>query len=438
MMIKQHPRTMSALVEKIVPIILMLVVSATNLTAENGSPINDPDFQRVLNSNSYSLTLREGKLSGTGFKWLIDQGKDSQFFLIGERHGTSETVQVATELYRALLPHQYHYFAFEFSPLAAMKVGEIVSSGKYEALERFLTSDIGSGAIAFLGYIPEAKLAAEVVMTSPAGKDALWGLDQEFVFGFAMALQAIYDNSTNDEQRNAVLSLLNRATDNRELLIEIKDTELETLRDVMLTLDHDLGVWISEQLILTRKIYAPYMGRGGYKAESQILREENMMRNFTKYMQKHSDDNGVLPKTIFKLGGFHSGIGVDAGLGRLNFGAAPEVWAITQGTSAFNLFIDCYSGVRLASGQDSPNAAGTGDRSCSSPYGSVDDSGRKHIFASQIKARKGDVFLIDLRPLRARIETLSWLDSDVKRLINQFDAYMALPDVNVAPEFNNK
>lgn len=85
------------------------------------APPPDTVLHRLLLDHRMDLTLGNGRLSGRGGEFLVNEARRAQFFLIGEEHGVAETPVVIGALLRDLRPIGYDRFAIEVSQLQASR-----------------------------------------------------------------------------------------------------------------------------------------------------------------------------------------------------------------------------------------------------------------------------------------------------------------------------
>ncbi|GJL95762.1 MAG: hypothetical protein DHS20C05_21670 [Hyphococcus sp.] len=395
---------------------------------------NYEEFKQIVQENSYTLALNDGQASGAGFDWLIEQGAEAQYFLIGERHGLAEIPTISASLFEALVEQGYRHAALEFGPFGARLAEEKLKQGGYNALEKYLTSQDGLGSIAFLDWREESEMAARIYAASGLKHGALWGLDQEFFIGFRAHLAFLEKKAKTKKQLRAIVTMRERLDADPKLLLNITPKELETFSHVFAPLNDSEVDELLRQIIFSNYIYGPWAAQKRISyAESNIRREDNMKDNFVALERAWRIKTGKPPKVFFKFGGFHSAPSFDLQNGRIMLGTFIEAYARANGHSAFNLFMECYSGARLTSGQDAGSSAGE-DHSCSSYFGEIDADapvGDRHML-SEFLDESDKFILFDLRPIRLQMDKFKFLSSEDRELITGFDAYLLIPSANAA------
>src|SRR6266576_2662590 len=83
---------------------------------------DDAPFAAALKAHRMTLRLDGGKLTGPGAGFLLDEGRQSQFFLIGEDHGGAESSRFALAMFQALQPAGYRHIAVEAGPITAERL----------------------------------------------------------------------------------------------------------------------------------------------------------------------------------------------------------------------------------------------------------------------------------------------------------------------------
>ena len=386
-------------------------------------------------STRSSSTARQ--LKGRGIDWLVQEGAKAQYFLVGERHELAEIPRISSSIFAGLAGTGYRHAALEFGPFAGKQVEMALKAGGYEALESYLTSATGHNSVAFLDWREEARMAADMFARSPNKDDFFWGLDQEFAGAFGAHLAFLEKNSVTEAQRLAI-SEMRAGMDDDRYFVNLPTASLERFLNQF----RDHGSQEVRALVraieLSHHIYGPWATPSRLaRAESNIIREDHMKDNFLARVRATRQRTGSDPKVFFKFGGFHAAPGIDTTNGRILLGTFVEAYARMNGYQAFNLFMECHSGSNRSSGQDSGQPANI-KQACGSYLGKIDaeatPSAERHMFSEYLD-NSDQVLLVDLRPLRMRMNRFKFLSTDARELLVGFDAYMAIPNATESTSF---
>ena len=168
-----------------------------------------------------AVSFRDGTFSGPGWELLLEEGRKSRFFLVGEEHGVAETPAVVRELFRALQPAGYHHLAIEISPPMAAVLDELARGpdglGRLAAF--FAENPPG---VAFFTLREEAELLVAARAAVPSGEPVLWGLDYE-VAGDRFLLGRMRQRAPEGAARAAVETLYERSAAAWTTVKETKD-----------------------------------------------------------------------------------------------------------------------------------------------------------------------------------------------------------------------
>lgn len=395
-------------------------------------------FAAIIAANTHPIQLEDNVLSGEGFGWLMEEGAQAQYFLIGERHGLAEIPPIAAQMFEGLVPHGYTHAALEFGPFAADRVNEQLQAGGYPALAEYLSSPDGYMSVAFLDWVEEAQMAARIHAASPLESDVIWGLDQEF--GMAAYAHFLHLNglAQSDALKASTAEQMVQAREIEFYLADVPEDVLTNMRTSFVAEGSTEAVALLDDMILSRHVYGPWARpRRLHISTSNIVREDYMSQNFLDEVMGYQEQSGENPRVFMKFGGNHSSPSIDSRNGRYALGMMAEYMARIEGESAFNIFIDCHSGHNLTSGQDEGAEAGE-EQACSSVFGSTaapgDDPDGSNIFSPWLHEREG-AFLVDLRPIRMTMADYDFLDDDEKGMLIGFDAFLALPGTTSAGSF---
>lgn len=169
--------------------LLCLVVTALPVGTHRGLSAQDaapppaaPTFeQRVAEraaAHRLAVSFAEGSFSGPGWELLLEEGRQSHAFLLGEEHGVAEIPALTRELFRALVPSGYRHLAVEISPPMAPVLDQLARGDAGLAnLQRFFTAQ--PPGVAFFTLEQEAELLVAVRNMVEGPEPVVWGFDYE-------------------------------------------------------------------------------------------------------------------------------------------------------------------------------------------------------------------------------------------------------------------
>jgi hypothetical protein len=153
------------------------------------------------------LSYRDGGFSGPGWEMLLEEGRRSQFFLVGEEHGIAECPKLVTALFGALAPNGYDHLAIETSGPMAGALSDAAANGLGGLRQLF--TEPGSTP-AFFGLREESEMLASVRRLT-SRRDPFWGLDYEVAAD--RRLIAELETSPKPQRAAAALKTLKGASD---------------------------------------------------------------------------------------------------------------------------------------------------------------------------------------------------------------------------------
>jgi hypothetical protein len=130
----------------------------------------------VALQNRQKLNFDGAHYSGPAWDTLLDAGRSSKFFLIGEEHGIAENPKLAAQLFSALRPSGYEHVCVEISPPMAGELDRAARGGMDGVRAMFADPRAN---VAFFGMREEAEWIAAVRAAAPAQGQAIWGIDYE-------------------------------------------------------------------------------------------------------------------------------------------------------------------------------------------------------------------------------------------------------------------
>lgn len=159
----------------------LVLAALLALTAVSAIPAaaQDSALAAALRQHRHALRMDEaGALHGPGATLLLEAGRQSRFFLIGEEHGVAQVPQLAAALFRELAPAGYRHLAIETGPWLASGLNQAARQG-IGGIEAFVNR-WWPGA-PFYSLREEAELLAAAAQAAGGEAEVLWGLDYDIV-----------------------------------------------------------------------------------------------------------------------------------------------------------------------------------------------------------------------------------------------------------------
>jgi hypothetical protein len=375
--------------------------------------------------NRYPVALKDGALSGRGWEMLLEEGRKSRFFLVGEEHGIAEVPLVVRELFRALQPAGYSHLALEISPPMAQALDATVRGedgvGK---LAKFFTDN--PPGVAFYTLQEEAGMLAAVRAVpgvATGTTPVLWGLDYEMMADHYLfdgvrrrapegvakaAAEALYEKSgaafakvVKDHNPSAFFSFSNPPEIFAELRRAWPQPDPESAR-ALDTIETTLAI---------NQLFAA--GRGW---ESNDLRARFNRGNFLRALNEAKAAGEKEPRVIFKFGANHMTRGRNMtevfDLGNL----AAEI-AAAEGSQAYHLMVVGGAGTEHAI--FNPMALTYEP----APVELAVEEAMKPLFD---QALPEGWTLIDLRALRPLLSDARTTDPELMRMVHGYDGLLIL------------
>jgi hypothetical protein len=156
----------------------------------------------TLEAHRHPVGVAGGGLAGAGGAWLVAQGREADFFLLGEEHGVAEIPGLTGALFRALTREAgYRHLAIETGDGMAAALDSLARLPDPEAALVGWFEAHWPGA-PFFTLAEEAELLVEAVAASPASQ-VLWGLDYD-IMADRHALPRLETLARTGAQREAV------------------------------------------------------------------------------------------------------------------------------------------------------------------------------------------------------------------------------------------
>ena len=375
--------------------------------------VPDPDPTALLARNTYAVNVDGRQFSGPGMDWLELQAADADFFLLGEQHATADIARLSEDLFKRLNAIGYAVAAIEVGPWSASLLEAMLRRDGGAPFERYVRDPSHRLVFPFYSFREEADFAHAVASLAAGDRPALWGLDQEFVGSGPLLLDALERAAGTGEQRAAVLAARRAVARDPMALAKGDDEPWLRLESAFRGLDEASA--ITEAILVSRRIYAPFTGRGGHVYLANSERERYMKQTLASHLS--GDPGPDWPKVFMKFGANHLAYG-HSPTGVLSLGTFVHEIATARGKNTFSLHVDCRGGemMDVVTGNAGP---------CQS---TMLDAGSDLMSFVQ----ESTPTLIDLRALRPHRRLWRDWDEKSRALIAAYDAYLVLPNVRPA------
>lgn len=385
---------------------LFAILFAPLLIAQQPAPATT--LADVLRPHATTLTLNgNGALSGPGADALFRELAQSQFFLIGEDHGLAEMGKLTSALLPRAWQNGYRHYALEIGPVTSDRLISQAKNGDVmpaiEAWDRRYP-----WSIPFLTWREDAEAYALAAKLGGGKPDAVWGLDQEFIFASKPHLDRLAAIARSDKAKQVVASM--------------QDSELTSER--IAALDAAFGASetaearrLIDELAASWRIYDHYKEKRYYlnNADRALL----LRRHFLDRYHAAERAGEKLPKVLIRFGATHMLRGRSI-TGVFDLGTLlPEIAAF-RGTRSYSLL------VVAAGGHVNAFRPGGKESDKAEPY-DPKQSLLGDIGLVLDAASKTDWTLIDLRAARPEFSKAGRLDPKLAQLLHGFDAILVIP-----------
>ena len=377
----------------------------------------------VERNNAAALQNRErllfdgGHFSGPAWDSLVEAGRASQFFLIGEEHGIAENPKLAAQIFASLRPAGYEHVCVEISPPMAGELDRAARGGVDGIRAMFADRRAN---VAFFGMREEAEWIAAARAAAPAGGQAIWGIDYEV--GADRRLIQMLKAKRKPAAAEAALAALEAAsnaswaqyetTHNPQFIFSFAGDPalVAAVRSAWPNADAAAG-WMLETLEETLAINRLWVSNQGWASNQR--RAEFNRRNIRRFRAGSPNS-----KVLFKMGASHMVRGLTH-TQVFDIGNEISEAAEAMNAKSFHLMVLPGAGTQVA--QFDPSAF-TYRPSNAETYA---DEGMTPL----MHAAYPDAFtLIDLRPIRPLVfgARHKALDADLVRCVHGFDALLVM------------
>lgn len=357
---------------------LLVHVCAAPVLAQS---ITDPSsaISEVIGNHQFDL-------STTGRDFLLNEARDSDYFLLGELHGENEIPALLRSIWPQMWKDGYRHIGAEISPWAASQL-EMPENAQGPKIIGLWTR----------------RQADDARIPSAPGATVLWGCDMEEIQPEALIAELLRLNPHNRElQQMAEITKSGGYSRKRSPeLLELAQ-KLSGLKD-----EQPGGISLCQNLIATLQIDKARTDPATKmlaQNERELLMKEQLLQHL-----RHDSLQGS--KVLLRFGRNHLHRGYDA-RGISTLGNFVAEYAVAHGQRAFNV------GVFAAGGKES----------LLGETWNADERGDEPAFALLAEKAKSDVAIFDLRPLRQLLHAIPLKErtSLQTNLIYWADSYDAL------------
>ena len=309
-----HPNHRTLRLDFAITLVFASSLSLLLFAAPNSASAQDTIRNEALAEHIRRFTLSEGRFTGAGASFLLDELRASDFVMIGEYHGSKRISEFTDALIPILNDVGFKTMMAEVGPSTGRILdelrGDIPSQLKHINESYLRTSEDGDAnlPIPFFNYVEDAAFLQSL-------KDRDWrifGIDQEFLYGYPMQIDRIYAN-LDSLQRQSVSDLYRELRDSLRVYYEWnitgkQDISVSLKRSPLFaeflnrTRVHEPNGEIIDALIKSINIYYLNATRQWY--ENNEMRVNYMKSMFVQHIREESIDLSR-EKILFKMGAFH-------------------------------------------------------------------------------------------------------------------------------------
>lgn len=363
---------------------LSIVAVAAPVVAQES--LGDDPIRTALTNHQYDL-------EADGLRFLLDEARNNDFFLLGELHGDNEIPALLRVLWPVMWKQGYRHIAAEVSPWAAHQL-EFVPVGKGPAVLALWTK----------------REVSDVHALADSNANVIWGCDIEEVQP-QMLIAELASLNPSDLDLRRMLELTKDGY-TRKMAPDLLDLAKRSKGKVDAVLN---DVSLRENLIETLEVEKNRLGVDT-KMIAQNERERLMKEQFLKHLRAGSEA-GTSSKVLFRFGRNHLHRGYDA-RGISTLGNFVAELALGEGKTTFNVGAFGAGGTATLLG-DTWNA---------------DERKDELAFALLAEKARYSASVFDLRPLRALLhripqEKRSALETNLIYWADSYDALICYKTV---------
>jgi hypothetical protein len=417
--------------------LMSVLITLFALTANSALAQGKPELsEKDLADHTKYFDIKNGEFVGEGAAFLLSEFAKHQYVLMGEYHGSHQLSLFTQAIIPPLHKNGFRYFGLEVGPVSSQILTEMMAdTGKISKKLNELNSRYLINAenrqftpIPFFSYLEDAEFLKEAAIA----KWQLIGLDQEFMAGYTMLLDRMYQN-LNDDAKKLLKDSHLKAVEAVRIADSIDAANgkrmYETINSSSPFNDFLTGASknnkknqeIAEALRITNSIYLKGVQRKYYEQNSD--RVTYMKQNLSNFLNSKSFDMSK-DKMLLKMGAVHTGRGFSP-LSLFEIGNTLSELAEFNGNSSLHINFNCRFYI--------DNGKEIDDLADSTSYG--------YRFKGLFQMAKKDQWtVIDLRPLRSKVfyNRAFKLDEIILELFKNYDWFIMPPiDFDPVPNYNS-
>ena len=319
--------------------IFILIISAGLFCATLKAQDNSDSRPGPKPTLSYEFSLDEnGDIQGAGRDWLIENGQDARFVMLGEAHGVADIARFSGSLYDLT---DRTALAIETDVWTAANLEALAQEGM-PAFEVYYKRRSHQYGVPFYAWREESALLSKVVSKANGVKPSLWGLDQVFVLAGKTIVDRLRSRIKKQIAKDALVQFENSLVTRPALIGYGKPEDIEYLYTALLAEDDREVLEIAEAIKVSNEIYAPFTRGAGSALLANQKRERQMKELFFTYFSNARKYVG-LQKPMLKFGTNHMYRGITQ-TGVIGLGGFADALATARGEKSLSISVFCGPG----------------------------------------------------------------------------------------------
>ena len=387
----------------------------------------------MIEEFSYSFKIENGAMQGVGSDFLSKECALSQYTLIGEYHGSKRISEFTSALIPTLDKLNYKSMALEVGPISGQLLNKMSTDSPKTKMELHKLNSVynyDNGEYTAIPFFSDLE-DADFLTKASANKWHIFGIDQEFYFGFELLIDEMFDNLTNEQKqqnqksyqlaKDSVINIMNDDIAGKRRL----PTEIHNSKEIQVYLDKMNRFSSNQSIVIAfRKSIEIYKLNNDRKwrqnnEQRALYMKENLRKNLTAQNFDISKD-----KLVVKLGAYHNSKG-ESPMNVYDIGNTLNELAEFYGNSTLNIAF--------------------------TPRFYIEDSIEKDILVEEPKdsysvfaalGSKKEWVVIDLREIKNGLHyyPLKYIVSDkIEDLVRRYDLLVIPPtEMDPTPNFTTK